>query len=79
MSSEIRRLEHLEEIVGTLQAIIEKEDEIILVFSNTIRVIIAADPKLKNHLTLKTGKRVAVMRTGLDEKPYVVREAEVDK
>jgi len=79
MSHEIKRLEDLEEIVGTIQAIIEKEDEIILVFSNTTHVIIAADTKLKNHLNLKTGKRVAVMRTGLDEKPYVVREVEVDR
>ena len=79
MSNKIRRLEHLEEIVGTLQAIIEKEDEIILVFSNTTRVAIVDNPKLKNHLNLKTGKRIAVMRTGLDEKPYVVREAEVDR
>jgi len=74
-----RSLDKLEEVVGIPKKIIVEEDKIIIYFENTMGISIDSTQHLKKYLQEKKGKKIGILRTGIDEKPYVLRDAEEHK
>ena len=74
-----KHLGELEEVVGILQDVTNDQGRMILDFGNQIRIILTADDQLEKELKEKIGRRISILRTGMEEKPYLIRDAEVIK
>jgi len=69
--NEPRILHEYEEAIGVLLEVRELEDTIVLIF-RTFSIILPSTDITKD-LESMAGKRIAVLRTDLPNKPYVVR------
>ena len=74
-----KRLGEFEEVIGILQEISEKEGRMTLSFNNGIKIILSPDLQLKKSLRKRKGKRISLLRTDIEDKPYLMREVEAIK
>lgn len=72
-------LGELEEVVGILQDISNDKERIAVSFGNGTKITLSSNPQFENELKKRIGKRIGILRTGMEEKPYLIRDAEVIK
>ena len=77
MADELKTLQPWEEIQGLLQCVNVKENNgiIILDFGHE-RVSMPFNLQLKHELETKTGRSISILRTDIEETPYLLMEGD---
>jgi hypothetical protein len=75
-SKKLTRLEEFQEVVGVLNRVYEEEGELIAVFQIDYEIILSNDRKLSKQLEQMIGKRIGILRTDYNRKPFLLRDAD---
>lgn len=72
-SMKIIRLKPWEEFTGIFQDVKEEKGKIMLYFNQGNGIILPAGSQLRKRLKNMKGKKIAILRTDLENKPYLIR------
>lgn len=79
MAEEATRLKVWEEIIGIPRQVKEEEECIVLCLDHGNKISLPVSYQLKNKLKNMIGKKIAILHTDLENKPYLLRNAEAEK
>ena len=75
-SMKVIELKPWEEFTGIFQDVEEEKGKIIIYFNQGNGISLPAGSQLKKKLKNMIGKKIAILRTDLENKPYLIRAVE---